>query len=68
MEAIVGADVLIIGGTSLAVWPAAGFIRYFKGEKLVLINRSETGMDQQADLVIRQPIGEVLEECLMIKE
>ena len=68
VEAIAGADVLIIGGTSLAVWPAAGFIRYFKGEKLVLINRSETGMDQQADLVIRQPIGEVLGECLMIRK
>lgn len=66
VDAIAGADVLIIGGTSLAVWPAAGFIRYFQGEKLVLINRSETGMDQQADLVIRQPIGEVLGACLMI--
>lgn len=66
VAAIAGADVLIIGGTSLAVWPAAGFLRYFRGEKLVLINRSATEMDRDADLVIRDPIGEVLGTCLNI--
>lgn len=64
VEAIEAADVLIIGGTSLAVWPAAGFIDYFNGEKLVLINRSATDIDRKADLVIREPIGEVLGTCL----
>lgn len=54
------ADVLIIGGTSLVVYPAAGFVHYFKGRKLVLLNKSETSMDESADLVIRDPIGEVL--------
>ncbi|HPF19318.1 MAG: NAD-dependent protein deacylase [Eubacteriales bacterium] len=64
LEAIEAADVLIIGGTSLAVWPAAGFINDFNGEKLVLINRSATDVDREADLVIREPIGEVLGICL----
>ena len=53
------ADVLIIGGTSLTVYPAAGLIRYYRGKKLVLINRDETPYDSEADLVIREPIGEV---------
>ena len=60
VNAISRADVLIIGGTSLAVYPAAGFIHYFRGSKLVVINMSSTGMDSQADLLIRDPIGEVL--------
>ncbi|HCU07653.1 MAG TPA: NAD-dependent protein deacylase [Clostridiales bacterium] len=67
VEAIEAADVLIIGGTSLAVWPAAGFIHNFNGDKLVLINRSVTGVDQEADLLIREPIGEVLGTCLNLK-
>lgn len=54
------AEVLIIGGTSLTVYPAAGFLNYYRGKKLVLINKSATPMDQQADLVINQPIGEVM--------
>ena len=57
--AISHADVLIIGGTSLAVYPAAGMIDYFRGSHLVLINRSSTPMDSQADLIINDSIGEV---------
>lgn len=56
------ADLLIIGGTSLVVYPAAGFIRYFKGENIVLINKSETSFDDRADLVIHDSIGKVLGE------
>ncbi len=55
---IKNADVLIIGGTSLAVYPAAGLIDYYRGNKLVLINKSETARDAHADLIIREPIGE----------
>lgn len=54
------ADVLIIGGTSLVVYPAAGLINYYRGSKLVLINKASTSMDARADLVISGPIGEVL--------
>lgn len=54
------ADVLIIGGTSLNVYPAAGFINYFNGSHLVIINKASTPADKQADLVINEPIGEVL--------
>ena len=54
------ADVLIIGGTSLVVYPAAGLINYFHGSKLVLINKAATSADREADLVIREPIGEVV--------
>ena len=57
---ISNADVLIIGGTSLTVYPAAGFIHYYNGKKLVLINKSATPMDRQANLVINQPIGQVM--------
>ena len=53
------ADVLIIGGTSLVVYPAAGLIDYFRGSKLVVINMSPTGRDAYADLLISAPIGEV---------
>lgn len=58
--AISRADMLIIGGTSLAVYPAAGLIRYYRGNKLTLINKSPTPYDMEADLVINRPIGEVL--------
>ncbi len=54
------ADLLIIGGTSLAVYPAAGLINYFRGNRLVLINKSPTSYDDRADLAINLPIGEVL--------
>ena len=54
------ADMLIIGGTSLNVWPAAGLINYYRGRKLVLINKSTVARDLAADLVITNPIGETL--------
>lgn len=54
------ADVLIIGGTSLVVYPAAGLVNYYNGHKLVVINKSPTPMDRKADLVIAGSIGEVL--------
>ena len=57
---ISNADVLIIGGTSLAVYPAAGLIDYFEGDKVVLINKGATSRDAHADLVIKEPIGQVL--------
>lgn len=60
VEAIANADTLIIGGTSLVVYPAAGLIRYFRGENLVLINKSVTPYDSQADLVINDAIGKVM--------
>jgi len=53
------ADVLIVGGTSLSVYPAAGFIRYFQGDHLVLINKSSTPYDNNADLLIQAGLGEV---------
>lgn len=53
------AEVLIVGGTSLAVYPAAGLLNYYSGHKLVLINRSATPYDAQADLIIHEKIGEV---------
>lgn len=60
VEYITNADILIIGGTSLAVYPAAGLIDYYRGHKLVLINKSQTPMDRRADLLIQGSIGEVL--------
>lgn len=59
---ISNADVLIIGGTSLAVYPAAGLIDYYRGNKLILINKSTTPMDARANLVINGSIGEVLSQ------
>lgn len=59
VQAISAAQVLIIGGTSLAVYPAAGLIDYFQGEKLIVINKAPTPRDRQANLVISLPIGEV---------
>lgn len=60
VEYIGGADVLIIGGTSLAVYPAAGLVRYYKGKKLIIINKSETGSDSDAMLAIKMGIAEVM--------
>lgn len=60
VSCISNADVLIIGGTSLAVYPAAGLIDYYRGEKLVLINKTPTQKDNIANLVIQGSIGEVL--------
>lgn len=60
VRAIAAADLLIVGGTSLTVYPAAGLLNYFSGKHLVLLNRDETGRDGAADLILRQPIGQVL--------
>lgn len=60
--AIMNAQMLIVGGTSLNVYPAAGFIDYYRGNRLVLINKSATPFDKKADLIIHEPIGEVLGE------
>lgn len=62
VAAIRRADTLIIGGTSLVVYPAAGLIRYFQGRHLVVINMQPTGADRSADLCIAKPIGQVLSE------
>lgn len=56
------ADMLIIGGTSLVVYPAAGLINYYRGDKLVLVNKGETSQDSYANLVIREKIGEVFSQ------
>ena len=64
VKAISEADMLIIGGTSLVVYPAAGLIDYYNGNKLVVINKSSTGRDEQADLVIQGSIGEVFTQVL----
>ena len=56
------ADLLLVGGTSLSVYPAAGLLRYFRGSHLVLINKTPTDRDRDAQLVIAQPIGQVLEQ------
>ena len=60
LQYIANADVLIIGGTSLVVYPAAGLVRYYRGSKLVVINKDATGLDADAALCISAPIGEVL--------
>lgn len=62
LNAIETCDTLIIAGTSLTVYPAAGFVRYFSGNHLVLINRDETPFDKNADLVIHDKVGEVLSQ------
>ncbi|MBU5314904.1 NAD-dependent protein deacylase [Clostridium bornimense] len=64
VRAIAEADTLIIGGTSLVVYPAAGLIDYFRGKNLVLINKSTTSADNRADLVIHDAIGKVLGEAV----
>ena len=62
IRAISQTDVLIIGGTSLTVYPAAGLIDYYNGNKLVLINKSVTPMDSRADLLVQGPIGEIFSQ------
>lgn len=64
VKAIANADTLIIGGTSLVVYPAAGLINYFRGKTLVLINKSQTSADQRADIVISQDIAKVMKEVV----
>ena len=60
--AIAQCDLLIVGGTSLTVYPAAGLLRYYPGHRLVLINRDETPYDNQADLVLHENLGKVFEQ------
>lgn len=60
IRAIEGADTLIVAGTSLTVYPAAGLLRYFNGDKIALINKGKTGMEGRADLVINDSVGKVL--------
>ena len=60
VRAIANADLLIVGGTSLAVYPAAGLVNYYAGNRLVLINRDQTPLDGRADLVLHGRIGEIL--------
>ena len=62
LHAIANADLLIIGGTSLSVYPAAGLIDDYRGSRLVLVNKSETPQDARADLIIRDPIGQVFSQ------
>lgn len=64
IDEISSADLLIIGGTSLAVYPAAMYIRYFRGDNIVLINKGETQYDGTADLIFRESIGQVLSETV----
>lgn len=68
IAAIDAADMLIIGGTSLAVYPAAGFVDYFHGKHLAVINKASTPRDEQADLVLHEPIGEVLGRLVIPSE
>lgn len=60
IDAINRADVLIVGGTSLAVYPAAGLLQYYPGRRLALINLTRTPMDSQADLVIHKPVDQII--------
>ena len=60
------ADMLVVGGTSLAVYPAASFVKYFKGRYLVMINKGETEYDRNADLIIRDSIGKVFAETMKL--
>ena len=62
MEAISEADMLIIGGTSLVVYPAAGLVDFYRGQRLVLINKSSTPLDHRANLAISGSIGKTLEQ------
>lgn len=64
MRYISQADMLIVGGTSLTVYPAAGLIDYYRGNKLVLINMAATVRDGMADLIIKRKIGEALSEAV----
>lgn len=62
VKAISNADMLVIGGTSLVVYPAAGLVDYFKGKNLVVVNKTETGRSERANLVITDPIGSMFEK------
>lgn len=62
VNALQQADLLIVGGTSLAVYPAAGLLRYYRGSELVLLNKAPTPADRMATLILRDPIGQVLDD------
>lgn len=64
IRSIEAADLMIVGGTSLAVYPAAGLLQYYGGTELVLINKTKTPYDRRASLVIREPIGQVLDAAV----
>jgi NAD-dependent deacetylase len=66
ISAIASADLLIVAGTSLTVYPAAGLINYFNGKHIVLINRDATPFDDRADIVIREPVGKTLEKVVKL--
>ena len=68
VQAIRKADTLIVGGTSLVVYPAAGLLRYFRGRHLVVINMQPTPADEEADLCIAKPIGQVLSEDVKLED
>ena len=63
---IMAADLMIVGGTSLAVYPAAGLLQYYQGKELVLINKTQTPYDRRASLAIRDNIGQVMEQALSL--
>ena len=62
IASIESADLLIVGGTSLTVYPAAGLIDYYRGKRLVLINRDETPYDHRANLVFHDSLGEIFKQ------
>ena len=64
ISAIMTCDVLVVVGTSLTVYPAAGFLRYFKGKYLIVINKSETSYDNMCDLVINENIEDVVKKLV----
>ena len=66
VDALSRADTLIVAGTSLTVYPATGFLSYFRGDAVILINRDPTPFDSRADLVIRDPVGRVMAEAVKI--
>ena len=65
IKALQKADMLIIAGTSLTVYPASGLIDYFNGKYMVIINRDQTQKDDRADLLIRDKVGEVLDKIIV---
>ncbi len=65
IRAIRNADLFIVGGTSLTVYPAAGLVEYYRGKRLVLINKSPTPYDRYADLAIAESIGKVFRQCVL---
>ena len=66
ISAIASADLLIVAGTSMTVYPAAGFVSYFRGDTVILINRDPNPFDSRADLIIRDPVGAVMSEALSL--